>query len=191
MNNQNIKPSRWYYGLAILAFLVGCVLFAWFLFKNLNGLIESLTRVIVPGKTEITLSEPGTYTIFYEYQSVLGNKVYFTGEALSGLECEIVSKTKGSQIPISSSSKDLEYSFGGRKGVSVLEFTIEKPGVYQFSGWYPEGQPEIVLAMGRGFMDKLVGTIVVGMAIFLASVLIGVAIALRIFFKRQEALKRG
>jgi hypothetical protein len=45
--------------------------------------------------------------------------------------------------------------------------------------------------MGRGFMDKLVGTIVVGMAIFLASAVIGVAVALRIFFKRQEALKKG
>jgi hypothetical protein len=56
---------------------------------------------------------------------------------------------------------------------------------------YPGGQPEIVLAMACGFMDKLVGTIVLGLAIFLTSVVIGVAIALRIFFKRQEALKRG
>jgi hypothetical protein len=191
MINQKIKPSRWYYCLSVLVFLVGCVLFAWFLFKNLNGLIDNLTRVIIPGKTEITLSEPGTYTIFYEYESVVGNKVYSTAEALSGLECEIVSKTKGSQIPISRSSKDLEYSFGGRKGIAILEFIIEKQGAYEFAGWYPEGQPRIVLAMGRGFMDKLVGTIVVGMAIFLASAVIGVAVALRIFFKRQEALKKG
>ncbi|MGH7890104.1 MAG: hypothetical protein ACRENF_06095, partial [Thermodesulfobacteriota bacterium] len=71
MNNQNIEPRRRYYGLAVLVFVVGCALFGWFLFRNLNGLIENLTRVIVPGKAEIMLSDPGTYTIFYEYQSVL------------------------------------------------------------------------------------------------------------------------
>jgi len=191
MNNQNIEPRRRYYGLAVLVFVVGCVLFGWFLFRNLNGLIDNLTRVIVPGKAEITLSDPGTYTIFYEYQSVLDNKLYSSREDLSGLECTINSKTSGSKIPISRPSRDLEYSFAGRKGISVLEFTVEKPGAYEFSCRHPEEQPRIVLAIGYRFMDKLVGTIVVAMVIFLSSAAIGVAIALRIFFKRQEALKKG
>jgi len=187
MNNQNVKPNRWYYGLAVFVFVIGCFLFGLFLFKRLNELMDSLTRVVVPGKAEIALSEPGTYTVFYEYQSVVGNRVYSTGEALSGLECEIVSKDTGSQIPVSRSSTDLEYSFGSRKGVSVLEFTIEKSGVYEFSGWYPEGRSEIVLAIGYGLIGKIVRTIVGGLAIFLGSAAIGVVIALRVFFKRQEA----
>lgn len=191
MNNQNIEPRRWYYGLAVLVFVVGCVLFGWFLFRNLNGLIDNLTRVIVPGKVEITISDAGTYTIFYEYQSVLDNKVYSSREDLSGLECTINSKTSGSKIPISRPSRDLEYSFGGRKGISILEFTVEKPGAYEFSCRHPEAEPRIVLATGHRFMDKLVGTIVVAMVIFLSSAAIGVALALRIFFKRQEALKKG
>lgn len=191
MNDKNIKPSRLYYFLAIIVFVVGCSIFAFYLFKNLGGLVENLTRVIVPGGADLTLSEPGTYTIFYEYQTVIDDEFYSTGETQSGLECSITYKASGAKIPLSSSSKNVEYSFGGRKGISVLEFTIEKGGVYQFSGRHPEGQSEIVLAIGRGFLDKLVGTIVVGMLIFLVSAAVGVAIALMIFFRRQEAMKRG
>lgn len=72
-----------------------------------------------------------------------------------------------------------------------MEFTIERGGIYKFSCRYSEGRPRIVLAIGRGFLDKLVGTIVVGMVIFLVSAAVGVAIALKIFFRRQEAMKRG
>src|SRR3990172_6931151 len=87
ISNHNIKPSRWYYGLAILVF-----------------------------------------------------------------------KTTGSKIPLSHSSMNSTYSVGGRSGVSVLEFLIDKPGAYELSAWYPEGKEgtEVVLAIGHGFTGKLV-----------------------------------
>lgn len=189
MSNKNIKPSRWYYGLAILVFIIGGLLFAWFLFRNLNGLAERLTQVIAPGKTDITLSEPGKYTVFYEYQSVVGNRVYSTGENLSGLECTLVSKTTDSPIKLSRSSMNSTYSIGGRSGVSILEFTIEKPGLYELSGSYSEGRegPEVVLAIGHGFMGKLLGTILGGLSIFFVSAAIGVTITVMTFLKRRKA----
>lgn len=189
ISNHNIKPSRWYYGLAILVFIIGGSLFALFLFKNLNKLTDSLTQLIVPGKKEVTLSEPGKYTIFYEYQSVVGNKVYSTEENLSGLECALVSKTTGSQIPLSHSSMNSTYSVGGRSGLSVLEFLIEKPGLYELSAWYPEGKEgtEVVLAIGRGFTGKLVGIILSGLAILFGFLIVGVTIAVKTFLKRRKA----
>jgi len=189
MSDQNIKPSRWYYALAVIVFIIGSALFAWLLFKNLSGLTDRLMQVIVPGTAVITLNEPGKYTIFYEYQSVVGNRVYSTGQNLSGLECALISKATGSPVPLSRSSTNSTYSVGGRSGVSVLDFTVKEPGTYEFSAWYSEGQegPQIVLAIGHGFTGKLLKIILGGLAILFVSIAIGVVIAVVTFSKRRKA----
>jgi hypothetical protein len=70
-----------------------------------------------------------------------------------------------------------------------LEFTIEKPGLYELSAWYPEGQegPEVVLAIGRGFTGKLMRTVLGGLAILFGSLIVGVTIAVKTFLKRRKA----
>ncbi len=192
MDNQNIKPSRWYYGLAIVVFIIGGSLFTLFLFNSLSGLTGGLTQVVVPVKSDITFPETGKYTIFYEYQSVVDNRLYFTGERLSGLHCTLTSKVTGYRVALSRPLTRSTYSLGGRKGVSVLEFNIDQPGIYEFSASYPGGQegPEVVLAMGRGFMKKLMWTIFGGLAIFFGSGAIAVAITVVTLLKREKAKKQ-
>jgi hypothetical protein len=192
MSNQNIKPSRWYYGLAIAIFIIGESLFILFLLNSLSGFTKALTQVVVPVKSEIIFPEIGKYTIFYEYQSVVDNRLYFTGESLSGLQCALTSKVTGYGIALSRPLARSTYSLGERKGVSVLEFNIDQPGVYEFSASYPEGQegPEVVLAMGRGFMKKLMGTIFGGLALFFGSGAIAIAIIVPTLLKREKAMKQ-
>jgi len=184
-----MKPSRWYYGLAILVFIGGVVSFALFLHKNLNSLSNTLTQVVVPGKWDITLPITGKYTIFHEYRSVVGNRVFSTEQSVSDLQCILTSKATGSQVMLFRPSADSTYSFGGREGVSVFEFNIEHIGTYEFSAWYPEGKegPEIILAIGQGFMSNLFGMIAVGVAILFGSGTIGTVIAVVTFIKRQKA----
>jgi hypothetical protein len=192
MDNQNIKPSRWYYGLAIAVFIIGESLLTVFLFNNLSGLTEALTQIVVPVKSEIMFPEMGKYTIFYEYQSVVDNRLYFTGERFSGLHCTLKSKETGYRIALSRPLTRSTYSFGGRKGVSVLQFNINQPGTYEFSASYPKGHkgPEVVLAMGRGFMKKLMGIIFGGLALFFGSGAIAVAITVVTLLKREKAKKQ-
>ena len=192
MSNQNMKPSRWYYGLAIVIFIIGVSLFTLFLFNSLIGLTEALTQVVVPVNSDILLPETGKYTIFYEYQSVVGDKLYFTGEKLSGLQCTLTSKVTGYRIALSRPLTRSTYSLGGRKGVSVLEFNIDQPGIYEFSASYPGGHegPEVVLAMGQGFLKNLMGTIFSGLAIFFGSGAIAIAIIVVTLLKRQKAKKQ-
>jgi hypothetical protein len=78
-----IKPSRWFYVLGFAVLVVGPIVFSIFLFSSLLSNVSSLTQmpsiqVIVPGASDIILSETGKYTIFYEYQSVVGNRVFST-----------------------------------------------------------------------------------------------------------------
>ncbi len=191
MSDQNIKPGRLYYGLGIIVFIIGISLAALLLLKSVRGLTETPLQVVVPGKSDIILSDSGKYTIFYEYQSVVNNKVYSTRESLPDLECALKDKATESAIALSHSSMKAEYSLGNRKGVSVWEFSIDRPGTYEFSARYPEGQegPEVVLAIEHDFGKKLFVTIAAifgGVAIFLISGAIAIAIIVITLLKRRK-----
>lgn len=193
MNGElEIGPSRWYYGLAALVFVCGWVFFGLFLFKNLSGLSDKLQQVVVPGKAELTLRNPGEYTIYHEYRSVVGSKIYSTEESLSGLECALASKTTGQTVRLSRSSVSSSYSVGGRSGVAVLDFTIAQPGVYELSAGYAEGHngPEAVLAVGQGFATGILTTVFGGLAIVFGSMGIALAIVLVTVVQRSNARKR-
>jgi hypothetical protein len=189
MNQEEAGPSRWYYGLAGLVFVAGWVCFALFLFKNLSGLSDKLQQVVVPGKAELTLSSPGEYTIYYEYRSVVGTKIYSTGENLSGLECRLVSKATGSEVALSRVATSSSYTLEGRTGVGVLDFTTDRPGVYELSAAYPEGRegPEVVLAVGQGFATGIITTVFGALAIVFGSMGSAIAIAVITFIKRLKA----
>jgi hypothetical protein len=190
MDEQTIKPSRWFYVLAVLVVVIGFAIFGLLLFKNLSGITDSLIQVVVPGKIDITFSEAGKYTIFHEYQSVVGNKVYKT-EEISGLQCALTSQETGAEIALSSPSGSSTYTLGGRAGRSLWVFSIDKPGNYQISAWYPEAQEgqEVVLAIGSGFTGKIVGTVFSSLAILFGSIAIAVVITVVTAIKREKAIK--
>jgi hypothetical protein len=191
MDDPRITPSRWYYFLAGVVFVGGMALFAWFLFKSLSGMGARLQQVVAPGETDLTLREPGNYTIFYEYQSVVGDKVYSTDQSISGLRCALVAKATNSKIPLLHSSMNSSYELNGRSGRSIFDFRIDQPGVYTLSVKYPQGQqgPEIVLAVGKDFTAALFLTILRAFALFFGSIGIAVAIMVVTLLKRIKNKK--
>lgn len=186
-------PSRWYYGLAAAVLVGGFVFFGVFLWKNLSRIGENMIQVVVPGKSQLTLTQPGKYTIFHEHRSVVGNKIYSTGEDISGLECSLVSTPAGSEIALTPSTVSSSYSIGGRSGVSFLDFQIDSPGTYELSAQYAEGQegPEAVLAVGQGFAGDIVATVFGGLGIVFGSIGLAVAIVVITLIKRSNAKKRA
>ncbi len=193
MNGQEIRPGRWMYGLAAVIFISGWVLFAVFLWKNLSGIGEGLQQVVVPAKTDITLAKPGKYTIFHEYRSVVGSKVFSSDRTVSGLQCSLASKATGVEVPLSRSLVTGTYDIGGRSGVSMLEFQIDEPGVYEFwAGYEGTGEgPRVVLAIGQGFGLRIATTVLGSLGIVFGCIGLAVAIAVYTAVKRHNALKRA
>lgn len=191
MDESRITSSRGYYVLAGVVFVGGWVLFALFLFKSLSGMGARLQQVVAPGETDLTLREPGNYTIFYEYHSVIGDKVYSTDESLSGLRCVLVSKANNSKVALSPSSMNSTYELGGRSGRSIFDFRIDQPGVYAISAGYPQGQqgPEVVLAVGKDFTTRLFATILEALALVFGTMGIAVTITLVTLLKRSKKKK--
>jgi len=194
-------PSRWHenhvIGIPVLIVglvvsIVGFAIFTVFLITRISDLTPDI-QVVVPGTHEIQLEESGKYTVFYEYRSVVDNKVYSTGESLSGMIVTLQSKEDSQEVAMSRPSGSSTYETGGRAGVSVLEFEIEEPGTYILTADYSGGRsgPDIVLAIGK---FNILSTILVALGIFFGTLIVGggtvifgAVITVRAFLKRRKA----
>jgi len=206
VDTRRIRPSRWYYGLAALTFVVGCLLATLIFGFGVTNLVSSidvvgsgLTQVVVPGTTTLTLSETGRYTVFYESRSVVNGAVYISGGLSPSLACTLTSNATGTEIPLEASITNSTYDIGGREGTSVWVFDIDQPGTYAFSCGYTDGrtEPEVVLAIGTGFVEGILGmvfgtlgSVFGGLGVLFGTTIIAVIIAIVVFVKRQQAKKR-
>jgi hypothetical protein len=163
--------------------------------------IPSIQKV-VPGSSDITLPQPGEYTIFYEYRSMVDNRIYSTNQDIPGIIVNIVSKDTGDEIPLSTPSTSSTYTIGGRSGIGLFDFSIDKPGIYEISASYPatngqqeEQTQEIVLAViHSSVMDhifgSIMGTVVGAMAIVLVPFAAGIVFIIITFLRTRKARTR-
>ncbi|MCX5813809.1 MAG: zinc ribbon domain-containing protein [Proteobacteria bacterium] len=185
---QKHGPSRWFYALSALILVVGIASFVLLLLNSLSGLDKSLARIVVPGKYDMNLTVKGKYIIFYEYQSLIGDKVYQTGQKIPQMRCNVLSKATGQPVALASPSMSYSYSFG-KSGIAVLEFTITQPGAYEIAAWYSEGKTgqEVVFAIGKGFQEKIMTTIFSCIAVLGGSIVLAIVIFIVTLIKRRRA----
>jgi hypothetical protein len=159
-------------------------------------------QIVVPDSSDITLPQLGEYTIFYEYRSMVDNRIYSTDQDIPGIIVNIVSKDMGDEIPLSTPSTSSTYTIGGRSGIGLFDFSIDKPGIYEISASYPatngqqeEQTQEIVLAViHSSVMDhifgSIMGTVVGAMAIVLVPFAAGIVFIIITFLRRRKARTR-
>ena len=185
MADNAIKPGIWLYFLSIFIFFGGITLFIVFLFVRIYGISSGLTQVKIPGAAELTLSDSGGYTVFLEKQSTLSGQIF----DVSALNCKLANKETAEELPLVPATSNSNYNINGRSGVSILEFNLDKPGVYRFSAVYPAGQsgPTAVLAIGHGFLTQLFVTIFGGFVILGGSIFLSFVLGIWTFIKRYQA----
>jgi hypothetical protein len=147
VDSPSLKPSHWYYALSLALFLVGGFL----LQSSLICMADYSQQVLAPCERDLTFSEAGRYTIFYEYQTVVGERSYSSERSLPCLNCSLVEMESGRNVSLLPPLIPSEYLVGYRHGVSMLTFRIDQPGIYHLSARDPEeGKgPQVVLAVGR------------------------------------------
>ncbi len=189
MDANPAKPTWLWYLVAGLVCAAGMAGGVGFILSNLLHLDAGFTRVLVPGEHEVDLPEAGSYTIFHEYHSVLNNRGYSNPAGLPGLQVRVVSRQTGAEVPLASSRTNSNYSLGSRAGTSLLELNVSAPGKYLISADYPGGEagPQGVLAISRGLAGRILTTVLGSFAIFGATILATVLIAVFTFLKRRKA----
>lgn len=182
-------PGRQWYVFAAVIFVIGIALSVQYVFTSVGELGDELPQIVVPGAAELSLQEPGAYTIFHEHESIVDGRYYSTRENLAGLEVGVMSTATGEAVPVRAPSAHMTYSLGGRSGVSVLSFDIGQSGDYRISAGYPGGRdgPRVVLAVGHGFGSKLFTTILGGLGLAMLSLVVPVAIVAVTFVRRRRA----
>jgi hypothetical protein len=159
MSENKLKPTGWYYVLAILIPIFACVgtaLVVYGTVPKLPGALESLdvknlTQVVVPGSAEIHFPKAGAYAVYYEYRSFVDGVSYYRGEYLPSMRCQLTSKSTGKAVKLAHSEvKGNVYSYPGRAAVMFKQISIDQPGIYDFSCQYPDGRsyPQNVMAVG-------------------------------------------
>ena len=145
-------------------------------------------RVLVPGQTDLMLKEPGTYTIYHEYESTFEGRVYDVA-SVSGLNITVRARPSGEQIPLQSTTMNTRYRVGSTAGRSLFDFEVRAPGTYQVSATYGGGrkEPQTVLAIDRGFVGSLAVTILGAIAMAVAGTGIAIAIAVVVSSRRRRA----
>ncbi len=179
-------PSRAWYLLAVLVLIAGFTAFGMVLSSAL-GSFDRMIRVLVPGQADMTLEQPGSYTIFHEHRSTLDGRVYDVGN-VSGLTVTVTS-LGGSNIPLQTSAS-ANYASGSRAGRSLFSFEIRDPGVYRLSAAYAAGrkEPQTVLAVGHNAVSGFVFTLLAALACMFVGVGIAIGIFVMVFIRRRRAL---
>jgi hypothetical protein len=212
MDKQTTRSSRWYYGFAVLVFVLGCLAATTITVLGTRGLpasiaeahdLSRLTQVVIPGSADLMLSRTGAYAVYYEYHSVLDGVEYAGSDTPPVLECSLTLKATGREIPVvpdfvetNRYSAHLGKGKGKRAGVLIMSTTINEPGTYTFSCRYADGreQPEIVLAVGQNIlwedmhtMARTAGSVLGGLAVLCSSGVVAAVVVIVIAVKRRQS----
>ena len=209
MSEYKLKPTRWFYVLAILIPIFACLGTAFVVYLNVPELpgaldaigVKNLTQVVVPGSADVSFPQKGAYAVYYEYRSVIDGVSYTRDEYPPIMRCELRSKATGKAVKLEPTNvKGNVYVTHNpnRAGVMYKQISIDQPGIYTFSCQYTDGEtiPKSVMAVGPnivwGFFNIAAKPVAAGICgTFAFWVACGLSILIIIFvaYKRYQSKK--
>lgn len=162
---------KWFYGLAILVFMLGLLISAW-IFTNSgvtkfpemisNAYSEEQYRLNVPGSKDVQLTRTGAYGIYYEYNqaTVPENQPNIP----PAIDCMLTSKSTGIELEAAPDYIETNRYWqkeGDNTGVLIMSVTVHEPDTYQFACQYQNGYkgPEITVALGPNYIWEFLGSV--------------------------------
>ncbi len=191
VERASAMPGRVWYWAAGGIGAMALVAFVAILFNGIASMGDALLQMLGPGQIEISLDEPGTYTVFHEHESIFEGQYYSSPEIVSGLTVRVRYKDSGETIKVAAPNVNSNYAVSGRSGVGIFEFDIVEPGRYRITAAYANGQatPPVMLAIGHDFMGGLMATIFGAIGVMMVGAGLVISIAVITFVKREKALR--
>jgi hypothetical protein len=138
--------------------------------------VESLHRVVMPGKVEVTLPA-GDITLYTEQRSIVDGKVYeITGDFQ--FRCAVADPA-GKPLPLQKPTSSTRYSFGDHAGRNTFDLHADTAGTYVLACESPK---PFVIAIGSGIGTAIVICVLSG----LIPVLLGVVTFILVIARRGK-----
>src|ERR1700735_2524049 len=156
LSSQKIPPSRWFH-LVALAMIAAAAFCGYKPFSVALNTTQGLTRAVFPGEMVVSFATPGDYEIYYESPTEFEGRVFDTGRRVPGMKFTLINNDTEDTLPIDKPRIGESYQIGGRRGRSVFEFRVFKPGSYPVVGHYEDEQAnqEAVFAVGNLHVARL------------------------------------
>ena len=97
--SKTVAPGRVWYVVAVALLVLGLTGTRYFITTRFGTIEAKLTRFVVPGTVELTLEQPGSYTIYHEPNSVVDGR-YYAAETVDGLRIRVVSAADNTPLAL-------------------------------------------------------------------------------------------
>ena len=190
------RPGRKLYAVAVLVASLAALPAIASVRGFFTGFPTNATRVTGSGTHEVTLTEPGTYTISFERQVPGDWGVGFAmgGEPLANPPSGTISMqpTYGEAIQFRRPSTIVTYGVGETEGEAIAEFDLHDPGTYllTFEPSSEDSGASFTFAIARGSPSASIGSFLVGGLAAFELLLIGIAIAVATLLLRRAPRQR-
>ena len=185
---EQVQPGSKYYLLAFLLFAVGIGLTIYFLTVDVRHIRESMVRMDLPGQMDLELRRHVKYAIFAEYPGLHAPSQVEQAPGLL-VNCQIHTLAKGETVATKDTTGKFTYTYGNRKGISVLEFevphddsaTVNCQGPAEISG------QKVQVAVGGGVSDALTAVTGRSFLVLTGSIVIGTLVLIRVAMLRLQS----
>ena len=187
---EKVRPSSRYYLLAFLSLAVGIGLMIYFLVFDVHRIRNSMVQMDVPGEMDLELKHRVMYSVFAEYPVMQAGSAVSREQAKQMVvSCEVREIPTGARVPVNDTVGASSYTYGGRKGISILEFDVNKDGSYTLKCDGPadaSGQ-KIQVAIGGGASKAISAVAGRSVIALIGGIVIGVLIFVRVAMLRLES----
>ena len=177
-------PSRFWYIVAVLLFLVPAIAGGITLFDTLDAYLSSETRLMVPGETDIQLEKPGTYILFYETaaQTKFNLVNYQLGR---DFDIELMDLATGEELALQPVEIPYTENDGGTTLQAIAQIQLDTLGSYGVTV-YGEIPGSDGLLFRRVDLAEMVKNIAWAIVLFLFGFITAPVIGLVVLVKRHK-----
>jgi hypothetical protein len=178
-------PSKKWYGLAALLFVVGVLGGTTWIILTLHFVRPEVLEMVVPGTMSYEASEPGRYSLIGRLDEDLGRANWTEDAAVSGLQIMLTEEQTGVRIPVQATLGWREKGEVGDTRFSLGSFQMKAPGrvVIRAQGITPIRS----LGVQRAQADRLMWALVGGLLLNAMGWLVAPIVVFQVYYRRARA----
>lgn len=188
-DTERVRPSSGYYFLAAAFALGGIALMIVSFISGVYRIRQATVRSDIPGQMDLELKQGETYTVFVEQPNLATTANFSVSVAPRSVKCQVNAVPSGEPVLAQPQTGSSTYTYGTRRGMSVMEFVVPKDGTYMVACQGPStiSGEKVEFVLGAGVSKAIWQIAKRSLFVLFGGFVIGLLIVLRIVQLRMES----